>query len=250
MFKHTYSKGIFGTVWMPMYRPDDGGGSGGGATPPPAAPPVAPAPAPAPGAGATPPPAAAPAAPPAPAATTTSYTVQTEKGPVTVQIDADMQVAIRDMVSRKLDEQKQSLQSQADKQRQDAIDAALKDQGKHAELAETRKNKIDELEPKLTAAQTRVQALTDHVNSDIDQAIQNWPAVLKELDPGKEHVEDRMQWYAKVKKHVDATGGPGGGNTMFGTPPRPGAHGSGGGNPVESYLQKKYAPAAPEAAAR
>jgi hypothetical protein len=108
--------------------------------------------------------------------------------------------------------------------------------GEAAKVAEERAARITTLEADMQAKDEALARLSKHVNAQIDAAIQNVPAVLREFDPGAENLAGRMDWYEKLLKHPEVVQG-GGDTRGTGLLPAPR---SSSGNPAQQYAQNKY----------
>lgn len=84
------------------------------------------------------------------------------------------------------------------KARQAEDEKKLADQAKWQELADQRQARIAELEPQHAALTERTTALEEILAAIVEKEVKEWPAEVKEFDPGKEaDVVARYKWLEK-----------------------------------------------------
>lgn len=84
------------------------------------------------------------------------------------------------------------------KARQAEDEKKLADQAKWQELADQRQARIAELEPQHAALTERTTVLEEILSGIVEKEVKEWPAEVKEFDPGKEaDVVARYKWLEK-----------------------------------------------------
>src|SRR5260221_95399 len=167
---------------------------------------------------------------------TTTPQGQTPNGTQKTSLDSlplDIQDYIKDLRKQSADSRKQ-LDTEA-KAKQEAEQARLAEQGQFKELAAKHEARVKELEP----ISTSYKALSERVNSQIDEQIKQWPAEVKSLVPSSETpVEQRLEQLEKLRPLVDklqlqAQG------TQRGNAPTPKPTGQVGDPPTHEDVRKK-----------
>jgi hypothetical protein len=86
-----------------------------------------------------------------------------------------------------------------EREKQQELDAQLKEQGKYKELAEAHEARVKELEP----FKQQYDELSQLVHKQIDATIKDWPKSVKGLDPGTNaSVTARLAWQTQAQAIV------------------------------------------------
>jgi hypothetical protein len=157
---------------------------------------------------------------------------------------AGLNVLTKEQLDARLLQQADSTKSALEAEVKKAAQATLKEQGDLVTLNAQLQADLDKHTSDLTALTTAHETVTaslaayeTFINKQIDADVKEWPALVKEFDPGKESLTDRMTWWEKAKKHTAdlVPSGPYGGN-----PRGPKANGVGGnGVPVTSPVSHR-----------
>lgn len=100
---------------------------------------------------------------------------------------------------KEINDQLKALKDEADKQakaRQAADEQKLAQEAEWQKLADTRKSKIDELEPQAKLA----TALTEMVTAQYQADIKDWPEQVRAMAPSEDaSILTKLEWMAKAK---------------------------------------------------
>jgi multidrug efflux pump subunit AcrA (membrane-fusion protein) len=97
----------------------------------------------------------------------------------------EQQAKLDQIIADRLERQRTKLEAEAEEARQEAEqeaeEARLAEQQEFQQLAETRKAKLDELQPQLETLQERVERYEEAVSAQVEQAMARVPAFVKPL---------------------------------------------------------------------
>jgi hypothetical protein len=140
------------------------------------------------------------------AVTEQSQTTQGEQstGDATGQNKTAVKLFTQEEFDAKIDERMARERSKAEREAQKAKDeadqASMKEQAKWKELAEQHEAKVKELEPLTTTQAERLTQFEQLIAKQLETEIKDWPKELKDLDPGKEtDLLARMAWVEKSR---------------------------------------------------
>lgn len=122
--------------------------------------------------------------------------------------EAGIQVYTQQQFNGHMSQARKQWQSEAEQKAaiaaQKAQEDALAEQGKYKDLADQRQAAVQQHEATIAQQAELITRLSGHVNAQIEAAIKNVPAVLREFDPGADNLAARMEWFAKLQKHPEA----------------------------------------------
>lgn len=112
----------------------------------------------------------------------------TEKRFTQVEMDA--------LAAKVRDQEKRKHENKLNQEREEATRKAAEAQGEFQKLYEAEKVKAAELETRAQAA----ERYAERINQVLDGEVKDWPAEVKQTDPGAENLDDRLRW---VETHRD-----------------------------------------------